>query len=259
MEFLDELELPKSWQDITVEEYIDLKSIDTKEFGFFGAQLEKFCILAAIDSDDDRIEDVEISVLNKYIAKLHFLNLEPSYQLKRKVGPYELIPFTKLTFGAYIDLDKWLQEPYDNFTKIVSVLYRRTKINEWGELEYEPYRYNINTRAEEFENYFIADVYAAYSEFIVFRNKIIETYKFLFDTDENGDLTEEEKEGLTEDDVKDINEYLKKLEEKKKFAWQDLAFNLASQDITKMRDVLELPIVMVLNNLAMMKVMGASE
>lgn len=256
MEFLDNIELPHSWKDITVEEFKELKSIDTAELGFFGAQLERFCILAGIDSDDDRIEDIPISVLNKHIAKLQFLNLEPSLQIRNKVSDFTLMPFTKLTLGAYIDIDKWLENPVENFNKIIAVLYRRTRENEWGEIEYEPYRYDINKRAESFEYAYIEDVYAAYIEFNKFRNSIIDRYKFLFDTDEDGELTEEESEGLEQEDINDLNEYLKKLEEKKKFAWQDLAYKLAGEDVTKMRDVLELPVIMVFNNLAMNKVMA---
>ena len=256
MEFLDNIELPHSWKDITVEGFKELKSIDTAELGFFGAQLERFCILAGIDSDDDRIEDIPISVLNKYIAKPQFLNLEPSLQVRNKVSEFTLMPFTKLTLGAYIDIDKWLENPIENFNKIIAVLYRRTRENEWGEIEYEPYRYDINKRAELFEYIYIEDVYAAYIEFVKFRNNIIERYKFLFDTDEEGELTEEESEGLEQEYINDLNEYLKKLEEKKKFAWQDLAYKLAGEDITKMRDVLELPVIMVFNTLAMNKIMG---
>jgi hypothetical protein len=253
--FLNELELPQSWSDITVEEYVELNSIDKEVFGFFGVQLEKFCILTGIDSDDDRIEDVPISVLNKYISKLHFLNLEPSQQVKMTVGDFVLIPFTKLTLGAYIDIDEYLKEPIKNFSKIISVIYRRKKVNEWGEVEYEPYTYDINKRAELFDGSYIMDVYGAFSELIKFREKFIDKYKFLFDTDEEGDLTEEEKEGLRPEDVEDINEYLKKLETKKKFAWQDLAYKLANEDVTKMREVFNLPLIMVFNNLAMNKVM----
>lgn len=256
MQFLNNLDLPQSWNDVTVEEYVELKSIDVKEFGFFGSQLEKFCILAGIDSDDDRIEDIEISVLNKHISKLQFLNLEPSQQVKMTVEGLTLMPFTKLTLGAYIDLDEWLKEPIKNFTKIIAVIYRRTRENEWGEIEYESYSFDINKRAELIEEFYVADIFGAFAEFVKFREKVIEKYKFLFDTDEEGDLTDEEKEGLRPEDVVDINEYLKKLEQKKKFAWQDLAYNLAGQDLTKMKDVLNLPVIMVFNTLAMNKIMN---
>lgn len=252
MEFLNDIDLPRNWRDITTEEYIDLININKQ--GYFSTQLEKFCILAGIESDDDRLEDIPLSFLNEKLRSLHFLNLEPSFEVKKQIEGFVLIPFKKLTLGAWIDLDYYLKDFSNNITKIISVLYRKIKIDEWGNDVFEPYSFDIDERSSIFEQYPIFDVYAAITEFIKFREQIIKKYSFLFNTEEEGDLTEEETEGLSEADVIELNSYLKKEEEKRKLSWSYTVLNLAGGDETKMKDVFNLPFLMVFNNMYTKKI-----
>jgi hypothetical protein len=99
---------------------------------------------------------------------------------------------------------------------------------------------------------YIYDVYNAVQEFIKFRELIISTYTVIFSTDNLGDdLTDEEKEGLDEEEVQEINRDLEKEKNKSQFAWPSLAYDLAGEDIIKMREIFKLPLTYVLNMIVM--------
>jgi len=252
MSFLNGIELPVDWSDITVDEFNALNSIDREEHGFFGYMLERYCILAGIDSDDDRIEDVPIKELNKEITKLKFLNIQPSFQVQKKVQDKKLIPFNKLTLGAFIDLEYYIQDHVKSISKIFAVLYRNYKQDEWGNEIYEPYTFDMNVREAEFDMMHIKELYAVVGEYIKWRNQLIDTYKVLFDGGEtNEELTEEETEGLQSHEIQQLKRDIERQESLKKFSWQKLVFDLAGEDITKMKSVFELPALLVFNNMSM--------
>jgi len=253
MSILSKFDIPVSWQEVTVEEYVELNLLDVNELGIIGLQLERFCILAGITNDDDRIEDIDIDELDEVYKTLYFLNTSPNLNTKEIVGDYRLININKISLGEFIDVDSFIQNNmYENFTNILSVIYRRHKVDEWGEIQYEPYGFDLSQRKYEYDTLYIYDVYNAVQEFIKFRELIISTYTVIFSTDNLGDdLTDEEKEGLDEEEVQEINRDLEKEKNKSQFAWPSLAYDLAGEDIIKMREIFKLPLTYVLNMIVM--------
>jgi hypothetical protein len=253
MSILSKFDIPVSWQEITVEEYVELKLLDVNELGIIGLQLERFCILAGITNDDDRIEDIDIDELDEVYQTLYFLNTTPNPNPKEIVGDYRLININKISLGEFIDIDSFLQNNmYENLSKILSILYRKHKVDEWGEIQYEPYGFDLNLRKDNYDSLYIYDVYGAIEEFIKFRELIINTYTVIFSTDNNDDdLTDEEKEGLGEEEIEEINREIEKGKKKSQFAWPSLAYDLAGEDIIKMREIFKLPLTYVLNMIVM--------
>jgi hypothetical protein len=253
MSILSKFDIPISWQEITVEEYVELNLLDVNELGIIGLQLERFCILAGITNDDDRIEDIDIDELDEVYRTLYFLNTTPNHNLKNEIENYRLININKISLGEFVDIDMFLQEGlYENFTKILSVLYRKNKIDEWGNILYEPYGFDINQRKDEYDGLYIYDVYGAVEEFIKFRELILSTYTVIFSTDNpDEELTDEEKEGLAEDEIEEINRDLEKERRMSRFAWPALVYDLAGEDIIKMREIFKLPLTYVLNMIVM--------
>jgi len=132
------------------------------------------------------------------------------------------------------------------------VLYRNYKQDEWGNEIYEPYTFDMNVREAEFDMMHIKELYAVVGEYIKWRNQLIDTYKVLFDGGEtNEELTEEETEGLQSHEIQQLKRDIERQESLKKFSWQKLVFDLAGEDITKMKSVFELPALLVFNNMSM--------
>lgn len=255
MSIINKFNIPVSWQQVTVEQFVELNTIDVKELGVIGLQLERFCILANLSIDDDEIEDMCIDDMDELYKSLYFLNRPPNINTKQIVGnDYRLIDINKISIGEFIDVDSFLQDDnlYINFTSILSILYRKYKTDEFDNIHYQPYTFDLNSTKDYFDNLCIYDCYNAVQEVINFRELILNTYSAIFSSDNLGDdLTEEEKEGLGEEEVEEIKRDLEKEKSKNKFAWPWMIYNLAGEDLLKMREILKLPLTYVLNIIIM--------
>lgn len=163
-------------------------------------------------------------------------------------------PLTSLTLGEFIDAEHYLF--YDK-AKLVPLFYRLKKQVEDNQAEeWEDYDAFIDKRFGLFMNEVSAeDVFGVIDEYIKFRNKIIES---------NGDsfyqtLEDDDEEVLKSLNAKEKKEYLeakKKEEQQQQFAWESMIMGLCGNDITKFKEVLSLPVIMVYNVLNMLKLKG---
>lgn len=250
-----EIQLTNNWKDITVEEFIELLEVENTASSFYSLQLNRLCILSGTDFDDDIWDELDIEEISVYINKLDFINIKPTKNYKHIIGNYKLKNLNKLTLGEYIDLDAYIQDMYNNFTKILSIVYRRYKNDEWGNEILEPYSFDINIRKEFFNDVSITDVYGIFDLVTNWRENLLDKYKALFNVDDGDELNEDEKEGLTENDIREIEADLKKEKEKAKFAWPSFVYSLSGEDLTKVKEILDLPITYIFNNSMMIQVM----
>jgi hypothetical protein len=112
---------------------------------------------------------------------------------------------------------------------------------------YEPYNFSPRQRFELFEDYSINDIYGIVPEFIAFRENFMETYGNLFHDESDSD--EEDDKPTTSQESKDLQ--LKKSE--LKWGWERLVYSLCNEDLTKFNEVINLPLIMTFNMLAMKK------
>ena len=239
--------LPQSWNEVSIEQLIELKKLELNEsLGIISMHIEKYCILANIEQDDEELENVDIDTLLAEISKLHFLNFLP-INPPVKIKEYSLMNISKISLGEYIDICSFIENDfYDNIPKILAILYKHTKVDEWGNVIYEPYIYNLFERSIELENV-SAEAYGAISKFIEFKEKVIESYKGIFNLETDDELSDDEREGLEEDEIININKEIMIEKQKKVFAWPFFVYNLAGEDIVKMKDVYSLPLIFCLN------------
>jgi len=243
--------LPKGWEEVYADQFIDIKKLDDGESSFFIKQIEKLAILTDTLPDDELWEDLDVEDLNKTIKELKWLNSEPSKNFKRQIGDLHCIDINQITFGQFIDLNYYFSENYlDNIFIICGILYRKKSINEWGTVVYEPYdSINIYERSELFKELPITDIYGIFDYYISFKDKITEIYKPLFTPqfDEN-EFTDED---YTEEEKKEIEE-----EEKlSQWAWNNVVYRLVGSDITKHKDVYNMNFVSILNHVTYLNVM----
>jgi hypothetical protein len=238
--------LPKQWSDITLDQFIEINQID-KDQGANGFNSDLLAIVT--DMTYDEINELDIDELIKLVAQFKWSNAQPSKQYKHELLGMKVKPLSKLCLFEYIDLDYYFNDNYHtNLDKICAILYRQTKVNEWGEVVIETYDYDINTRADKFLDIPITDVYGIVSEFLKFRENFLDVYKNLFGEAEE-ELTADDKATMEPEEIKEVEKEVKN----NKWSWERMIYGLTDGDITKSEAVGALPLTYVFNMLGMKK------
>lgn len=236
--------LPKNWNQITVEQFNELRSIQVEE-SVFEYNLDRLSLFI------DDVEELTPKEVTQYIKELHWLNRDPHHKYTNKIGDYYALPLSEVTWGMFIDLENFAKDPDTSLLNIAGALYRKRIKDEWGHISYEPYNYNPKERGTEFISLPITSIYGKVLEWINRRNYLInDAYSNLFD---GGSLSEEEMEDLTPEEKAEIRKEEAEQAKFSKWSYEVLTLTLAGDDITKMKDVLNLKLVFVLNMLSAMK------
>ena len=239
------MQLPKSWSEIDVLQFKEIRELYTIT-EVFNREIEILALTADVSSEE--LEDLDIEEVTAMINEIKFVNSEPSKQYKHQVNDYHFKPLDKLTIGEYIDLEFYFSKDYNqHISHIASIFYRQKSVNNWGVTIFEPYDFSPRQRFELFEDYCINDIYGIVPEFIAFRENFMETYGNLFHDESDSD--EEEDKPTTSQESKDLQ--LKKSE--LKWGWERLVYSLCNEDLTKFNEVINLPLIMTFNMLAMKK------
>lgn len=241
------IKLPKQWSQVTLEQFIEFSQID-KEQGAYHYNSEALSILS--DEPIEVIEDLDVDELAELINESRWCTSEPSKRYKHELLGLKLKPLSKLTLYEYIDLDYFFSNNYiTNLDKVCAIMYRQTKLNEWGDEIMEPYDFDCNIRAEKFHDLPITDVYGIVHEFLKFRDNFLKTYENLFTGDLDTPLTDEEKANMEPEEIKEIE----KEQSQVKWSWEQTIYGLTNGDITKSDKIGVLPLVYVFNILSMKK------
>jgi hypothetical protein len=191
------------------------------------------------------LEELSPEELIDLASQVSFIKREPSNKPNELVKGFRLKPMDALTLGEFIDLEHYISQTTENFTLLLSILYKRWKTNEWGSLIFEPYSYSIMSRKNIFEDVSINEVFGAVNNYVNYSNDFKQRYENLF----NPVIEEDE---VTELDAEDLKA---EAEEKvfTKWSWEKLLYDLANQDLTKIDAVTDLPLVFVFNMLSMVE------
>lgn len=201
-----------------------------------------------LDCYPEDIDELTIEELEELLLLVKFIRDEPPKNYKSELGIYKLKPFNKITLGEFISLESYFSDNYIlKLSNIVAILYRRVRVNEWGDNVLEPYNYHSNDRLDWFLDFPITDVYGLLPEYIKFREGIIDQYKNL--------MTESYEDDFEIDSNMDAEDLKAAEEEKKqqKWGWETLIWNLCNEDLTKFHAVCDLPLILVFNFLGMKK------
>lgn len=238
--------LPKKWSNISLEQFIEISEID-KEQGANGYNSDLLAIVT--DMSYDEVDELDIDEMVQMVADMKWANTQPSKQYKHELLGMKIKPLSKLCLFEYIDLDYYFNDNYHtNLDKICAILYRQTKINEWGEVVLETYDYDINVRAEKFLDLPITEVYGIVAEFLKFRENFLDVYKNLFGEAEE-ELTADDKAAMEPEEIKEVEAEVKN----NKWSWERMIYGLTDGDITKSEAVGALPLTYVFNMLGMKK------
>jgi hypothetical protein len=238
--------LPKKWSNISVEQFIEISQID-KDQGANGYNSELISIVT--DMTYEEVDELDLDEMVQMVADMKWSNTQPSKQYKHELLGMKIKPLSKLCLFEYIDLDYYFNDNYHtNLDKICAILYRQTKVNEWGEVVLETYDYDIHVRAEKFLDLPITEVYGIVSEFLKFRENFLDVYKNLFGEAEE-ELTADDKAAMEPEEIKEVEAEVKN----NKWSWERMIYGLTDGDITKSEAVGALPLTYVFNMLGMKK------
>lgn len=239
-----ELKLPRNWDEVTVEKYIQLKSVEAKDFSTtLSFQMDRLFILTDTDSDDEIWDAVPSDELTELMDKLEFLNTSPSHNFRTEING--LTYKSSLTLGEFIDLEYLCGINYfEKLPDICAILYRKTNINEWGHTILEPRGYSEKDRADEFLNLSINDVYGVLQSYLNLKKKILDAYgNMLSEPDEEeGEEPELEPEEKEDKKAKEVAN---------KWAWERVIHQYSQKSNLTFKEVLNLPLIFFMNQLAM--------
>lgn len=231
----------KSWTDVTIEEYKEIVDIKTNTNGYINVALELLCYLTDSDVWDDMST---IEVIKKY-KEISWINTIPQNEFKNEILNYSYKDISKLSLSEWIDIDSAILE--NDFQKICAILYRQKEIDKWGNVIFEPYIYSPNERKVLFNDIPITDVYNTIELTFKYREKLLSAYSELFESYEDENLTNEEKEMLSDIEIKQIENQIKIDNRKRNYAWQHLLDDISGGDWSSIPKILELPHTFVFN------------
>jgi len=239
------MKLPKSWSEIDVLQFKEIRELYSIE-EVFAREIEILSALAGVSSDE--LEDLDVSEVSNMLNDITFINSEPSKNYKRDIDQWKVKPLSKLTCGEFIDLEYFFANDYiKHLCHIASIMYRQHTTNEWGQLSFEPYEFNPFDRHELFDEYCINDIYGIIPEYLSFRQDFMDKYHLLFN-EEDGD-EEDENKPMTSDESKAQAEQKSAV----KWGWERLLYSLCNEDLTKFKQVTNLPLILTFNMLSMKK------
>ena len=239
------MKLPQSWKEVQTYQYKLLNELNEESFGsLFLYNIEVISILT--DNDIEEFDDTTTEEFSSYMSQLKWLRKEPSKNFKRKIDKYTFKDLNKVSLGEFIDLEHYFKIDYiANIDKVCSILYKQTKLDEWGNTIFEPYTYDINERLEVFEEVCIEDIYGVVTDYIKFRDNFLSIYENLFKP--NIEATEEDIEAMDEEDKKSDEED----EASSRWSWESIIYNFCNGDLTKVDRLTDLPLILVFNMISM--------
>ena len=227
--------LPKSWDDVFADQFIALKNIEDSNKGFYYRKIEIISILTDTSPTDDIWEDIDIDEMNELITSISFIKKEPPVNFSKVIDVFTYRGVNGMTLGEFIHLDYCLVNGmYINLFEICSILYRKTRQDEWGNTQFEPYKIiDFDRRKKHFEDLElkITDIYGVLEDFIQFKLMIVDNYRNIFpksekiDGDDDSEFTEEELEAIKKEEELD--------NEKKQWSWENIIRVLSNDDIDR--------------------------
>jgi|AntAceMinimDraft_16_1070373.scaffolds.fasta_scaffold02806_2 hypothetical protein len=251
---MSKFNLPKSWDEISLQQFIEIKETMGLDSSDLYKAVEMVAILTDKDINDSEIEDMDINEFTKMLQDIKWFASQPPLQYQKQIDEYTCKDINTLTLGEFIDLEFFFNDNFiKNLPKISAILYRKTKKNEWDDIEIEPYdNVNIEQRAKLFEELPISANYGIIPMYLDYKKMFYDNYRNLFqvsDDEEDGELSEEDKNDP--DIIKEIAEE----KVKSKWSWENILHNLTNGDLTKYDDIMNLNLVFIFNQLSFKKEM----
>jgi len=247
--------LPTNWHQVTLSQYYELVETEQMQWdSVLEKTMEQLAILLNTSADDDIILELEADAIFDAINNLKWLRKDIPTSVADEFNGLKLKPWNELNLGEFIDIENLIMaNPEASIHMLASIIYKQHKTNEWGNIELEPYNYNINKRNEQFLNMPVTKAMGLLKSYLDFRTSFMSTYDSLFSDNSVNDteLDKQEQEELTGVDLLNHKKELQKQRIATKWAWESTIWGLSNQDITKFEAIFDTKLILVFNVLSM--------
>ena len=244
--------LPRNWNDITFYQYEELVDIQMNIED--DKIVEQLAVLLDTSPDDEMIADLDVDEVFEIFSKLKWLHKPIPKKLEKVYGDKKLKDFNDIRLGEFIDIEYFMEKDFTTGKLMLSsILYRKYKIDEWGNTIWEPYLYDPLERSENYKAMSICSIEGLVDEYLKFRENFLRNYQQLF---ENNETFEEDYEDLQGREVAEMKKSVAENKKKKKWGFENLIWNLSGGDITKFESIFEMKLILVFNVLSMRKSLG---
>ena len=247
--------LPSNWSEISLSQYLELQECEADP-DLEGTELliEQLSILLDTDNTDPLWDELSIEEFFALTAQVSWLSRPPRAVLEREYNGYTLKPFNSLLLGEFIDIEHFISQGYTASSTIAAILYKQTRTNDWGHRVWEPYTYDLETRAQRFEGLSVSAIWAMFEEYRFWKEDFMEKYDPLFAD------TSEEPEGYVAEALSALEraEAQKKAareEAQRQWSWESILWTLSGGDVSRFEDLFNSNVILIFNVLAMKKVL----
>lgn len=246
--------LPTDWAEVSLSTYIDILNITST------GQLARSIDTLAILTEDDVWDNLPTTAIYTAMKRIAWLNTTPTTNITPVVaGLYTYMPTHLLTVGEWIDMENFILTK--NYVALVAMFYRQTELDKWGNILYEPYIYNPNTRGELYLDLPISTVYGSIEAAIKFRDDTIHSYPDVFDTLDNVDeigTTEDDQKYLTSSEIQELKKSVALDNMKKSYGWNKILDDVCNSNWADIEKLTTLPVIFFFNMLRTKKLYATS-
>lgn len=221
------LKVPKSWDEITLSQYIALSRIDITD-----SVQSLPDIFSALGLDDSVVMSMKVADATALLQGLTFLSELPDGKPLTALHNYTLRQFDCLRLDEFIDLDGQITKgASENVHQIVAILYSDSADYDFRKRK---------QRAEEFLSLPFSSAWPVVKSFLEYRLGVMRAYKGLFR------LPDPENDPFynAEEEARQVDEF------SQKWGWMQVINRLAGDDITRHKSVLSLGHVEAFNQLS---------
>lgn len=259
------LKVPSNWGEISALHLIQLEELELEKDSFIDNEydylFEQLAILCGLEPDDDIFYELTGEDVKKILKDLKwFKETHPSCKSNHfewNGVHYKAINFETMKLAEWITLEGFILSNFKiNAHRLLATVYRRTRIDEWGEEIMEPFTFDFEKRANEFLEAPLDKL--PIKEFLEFRENCYNYFDLTNKDKEDSDEPIPEDE-LMEDDKLNYRqkvaqqEKLEKERLQKVFNWEKLMLSLANNNVVDSHKVLELPVLYIFRVLTLLK------
>lgn len=248
---------PKNFGSISVAQYVELLELNPEDFdSSFEFQIERLSII--LDEDAEHLENnLNIEELSDLNSSTAWIKGRVKGEFVENYGEFKFKPLEHLTLGEFIDLENLFSKGYYlNIKKILAIIYRRYRVDEFKNEFFEPYIFDLEKRAELFDEFKMSNAQSIIEKYLKYREFFISKRKTLFKSDEEKEIEESEtNEPKTREEIEE--EKQEKIFER--WGWEFMIYKLCKGDLTKVEEVTELNLILVFNFEAMKKELNVKD
>jgi len=244
-----EFNLPKSWNDITLYQYLELEEIKKITYNnSVDETLELFSILLNTTPDDPIFDEIEIEEVWSELDKRIWLKDNIQSASSKIINQFTLKNFNNILLGEFIDIEHHIDS--GDVFKIIPILYKQTKVDDWGNTIEEPYIYSFEERWEIFLDISIPKIVGVVNEYLDWRKNFLNSYENLFLKNDDLAIDEENETELTgrakiDAEIETLNNT-----KKSKWSWESILLGLSGNDVTKFEALFGTSLILVFNTLS---------